>query len=132
MKTRWEEPKILVQQFLPNEYVAACGVIDFKCDAGKANVRYAVVQDGTSVAQGNAQYLEDSNGKLMNGSDAWYTQCGKTYRTESDPYLIKGYHLDNPNTEADENIKVVIWTANGTDTHATKNLFTAEHESSKS
>ena len=25
MKKRWEEPKIMVQKFMPNEYVAACG-----------------------------------------------------------------------------------------------------------
>ena len=25
MKNRWAEPKIMVQKFTPNEYVAACG-----------------------------------------------------------------------------------------------------------
>ena len=25
MKKTWEEPKIMVQKFIPNEYVAACG-----------------------------------------------------------------------------------------------------------
>ena len=38
MKKTWEEPRILVQQFMPNEYVAACGdsgtVYNFVCDAG--------------------------------------------------------------------------------------------------
>lgn len=37
MKKRWEEPRILVQKFMPNEYVAACGdenkVYKFTCDA---------------------------------------------------------------------------------------------------
>ena len=38
MKKTWEEPRILVQQFMPNEYVAACGdknkVYNFVCDSG--------------------------------------------------------------------------------------------------
>ena len=38
MKKMWEEPKILVQKFMPNEYVAACGDTEygnylFECDA---------------------------------------------------------------------------------------------------
>ena len=29
MKKRWEEPKIGVQKFVPNEYVAACGDAEY-------------------------------------------------------------------------------------------------------
>lgn len=28
MKKKWEQPKIWVQNFMPNEYVSACGVLD--------------------------------------------------------------------------------------------------------
>ena len=39
MRKRWEEPMILVQQFVANEYVAACGesgtVYNFECNAGE-------------------------------------------------------------------------------------------------
>ena len=38
MKMRWEEPRIEVQKFMPNEYVAACGdhgvTYKFECNAG--------------------------------------------------------------------------------------------------
>ena len=38
MKKEWVEPRIEVQKFTPNEYVAACGDSGvnylFKCDAG--------------------------------------------------------------------------------------------------
>lgn len=27
MKKKWKEPEILVQKFVPNEYVAACGIL---------------------------------------------------------------------------------------------------------
>lgn len=46
MKKTWEEPKIMVQKFIPNEYVAACGesgvVYNFECNAGEKNKNYAV------------------------------------------------------------------------------------------
>lgn len=28
MKKQWKEPKLVVQQFVPNEYVSACGTLD--------------------------------------------------------------------------------------------------------
>ena len=41
MKKKWIEPQILVQEFVPNEYVAACGdknkVYKFKCTADAGN-----------------------------------------------------------------------------------------------
>lgn len=33
MKKKWEEPKILVQEFMPNEYVAACWGVACSVDA---------------------------------------------------------------------------------------------------
>ena len=27
MKKKWKEPEILVQKFVPNEYVSACGIL---------------------------------------------------------------------------------------------------------
>lgn len=35
MKEKWEEPRILVQQFVPNEYVAACFLL--ACQRGPSN-----------------------------------------------------------------------------------------------
>ena len=28
MKKQWKEPKLVVQHFVPNEYVSACGTLD--------------------------------------------------------------------------------------------------------
>ena len=28
MKKQWKEPKFVVQHFVPNEYVSACGTLD--------------------------------------------------------------------------------------------------------
>lgn len=39
MKRRYERPSAYIEEFTPNEYVAACGdsgtVYKFKCDAGE-------------------------------------------------------------------------------------------------
>ena len=28
MKRKWEEPKVIVQKFTPNEYISSCGVLE--------------------------------------------------------------------------------------------------------
>lgn len=47
MKMRWEEPRIEVQKFIPNEYVAACYY-------GNCNISGSVYMD----SNGNGQYEE--------------------------------------------------------------------------
>ena len=55
MKKRYERPSAYIEEFTPNEYVAACGesgkVYNFQCNAGR-NDRYGTV------------YLE-TNGKAV-------------------------------------------------------------------
>lgn len=146
MKLRWEEPKILVQQFLPNEYVAACGdsgtVYNFECNAGVSGKHYAVVKDGTGTGPNNPKvYLKSSKGIPLNGMDqpgqygqgAYYTSCFVKHEASTESDFITGYHLDDPSTQwTDENISVIIWTAGGTDTHATTNLDMNTWETAKS
>lgn len=122
MKKTWEEPKIMVQKFVANEYVAACGdsgvVYNFECNAGKKWTHYAVKDANGDVATISERY--------MNG-DGWpwgfyYTPCGETHKAASDSGFLKGYHLDNPKTETDENIEVIIWTDYNTNVHCTTQL----------
>lgn len=120
MRKRWEEPMILVQQFVANEYVAACGdsgtVYNFKCNAGEKGKHYAVKD-----AKGNVATI---SGRYMNGHFpfSYYEPCGETHEAESNSGFLTGYHLDDPKTRRDENISVIIWTDNNTDVHCTTNL----------
>lgn len=118
MKKTWEEPKIMVQKFIPNEYVAACGdsgvVYNFECNAGKKNKRYAVKNSNGKVAIISKRY--------MNGLSAYYHPCGVTHKADSNSGFLKGYHLDDPRTSEDENIEVIIWTDHDTDVHCTTQL----------
>lgn len=128
MKKTWEEPRILVQQFMPNEYVAACGdggvVYNFECNAGNENTHYAVKDSNGDVAR--------ISGKYMDGIFSFYTPCGETHQAESDSGFLEGYHLDYPWTSEDENIKVVIWTDNNTNVHCTTKLDMKEWTTAKS
>lgn len=118
MKKTWEEPKILVQKFVANEYVAACGtsgvVYNFECNAGEKHKKYAVKD-----ANGDVAII---SGFYMDGYSDYYYPCGETHQAESDSGFLTGYHLDNPKTWQDENIEVVIWTHNNTDVHCTTQL----------
>lgn len=127
-KQTWEEPQILVQKFMPNEYVAACGdsgvVYNFECNAGNKNERYAVKDSKGHVAR--------ISGRYMDGFKQYFFPCGKTHKAESDSGFLTGYHLDDPWTPEDENIKVIIWTDNYTDVHCTTKLNMNEWTTAKS
>lgn len=53
MKKTWEEPQILVQKFIPNEYVAACGdsgtTYYFECNAGSPYSYQSVYVESNGV-----------------------------------------------------------------------------------
>lgn len=132
MKKRWEEPRILVQKFMPNEYVAACGdsgvVYNFECNAGSKRESYNVYfDDGRPLASSN-------------DNEEWYAQfsgyhpCGATHEAESDSGFYDGYmYLQNWwGNNSGNPIDVVIWTDNGTDVHCTTNLDMDEWTTAKS
>ena len=132
MKKRWEEPRILVQKFMPNEYVAACGdsgvVYNFECNAGSRGDSYNVYfDDGTPFASSN-------------GNEEWYAQftgyhpCGATHEAESDSGFYDGYmyRQDWWGDNTGSPINVVIWTDGGSDVHCTTNLDMDEWTTAKS
>ena len=128
MKKTWEEPKIMVQKFVANEYVAACGasgtVYNFVCDAGEKDTKYAVKDANGKVATISGYY--------MDGKNDWYKPCGETHQAESDSGFLTGFHLDDPKTKKDENIKFIIWTQDNTDVHCTTQLDMNEWTTAKS
>lgn len=128
MKKTWEEPKIMVQKFIPNEYVAACGesgvVYNFECNAGEKYRRYAVKDSNGNIAT--------ISGSYMNGDWNYYHPCGKTHQAESDSGFLTGYHIDDTSTRKDERIEVIIWTDNNTDVHCTTQLDMSKWTTAKS
>lgn len=140
MKKKWIEPQILVQEFVPNEYVAACresGVVyKFDCNAGIKNHKYAVKDANGNVATIAGRYM--NGGKYYGGGffnpkyGKYYHPCGEKHEAEADSGFLRGYHIDDMSTEEDDNISVIIWTNNNTNVHCTTNLNMNEWTTAKS
>lgn len=129
MKKAFDMPKIVVEQFVPNEYVAACGeenkVYKFVCNAGETNGSYRVMTNGANGVADGFPIIggddEELTGGFMFGT--YYHPCGETHEA---PYLdefINGYII--PKDAANVSMyrtPVIIWTNNGTNIHCTTNL----------
>ena len=80
MKKRWEEPRILVQKFMPNEYVAACGdsgvVYNFECNAGNRRNSYNVYfDDGKIVRYDVTPFLEEGIFRKLKDLQVFINAC---------------------------------------------------------
>lgn len=122
MKKAFDMPKIVVEQFVPNEYVAACGdteygVYKFRCDAPAGTLYYY-------DSSGEAHYL---------GS---YRPCGDTHEAEMSSEFPNGFVDRNGNRTEDPDEAVVVWIEplwyGGRDGHATTVLDRASWETAKS
>ena len=126
MKRRYERPSAYIEEFTPNEYVAACGdhgkVYKFECNAGEKNKQYNVYY----FNNGQKKYL--TKGGLFG---SYYHPCKATHEAEEDTGVISGF-IDDQSTWQDEKIPVVIWTDNGRDVHCTTNLNMKEWATAKS
>ena len=129
MKKTWEEPKIMVQKFVANEYVAACGdsgtVYNFVCDAG-GGVWGSVYQE-TNGQSGLQAYGQDSDTRIATYSEilgyplSGYHACGTTHEAEANSGFFDGYYCANGDT--DQPVPVIIWKGeNGDNVHCTTNL----------
>lgn len=137
MGTRmWERPLTTVQNFVANEYVAACGDSGtkylFTCDAGGG-------ESGTV-------YLE-TNGKpgLQTGrggdqSLGGYHACGTQHEADSDDAFLNGYYVTKeyvgnwPWGHYEETTTdVIVWRGpHNNNTHCTTNLDKDSWETAKS
>lgn len=133
MRKKWNEPQIVGQKFLPNEYVAACGesgvVYNFECNAGKRDSDYNVyLADGTPYATSG----KDSGGCKTDYYS--YHPCGEKHKAESDSVFLNGYMYQQGwlGQNSGEKIDVIIWTDNYTDVHCTTELDMKSWETAKS
>lgn len=131
MKGTWEAPRIMVQEFEANEYVAACGdsgtVYKFTCTAGGGEAGDVYADDGTNLTPGLG----------------YYHACGITHEAPVTDDFISGYYIQNGGNDrtgyqtwlgwkAYEKIPVIIWTDGGTNVHCTTSLDKHSWETAKS
>lgn len=114
MRKEWMEPVIEVQEFVANEYVAACGdsgmVYKFKCDAGEGP--YAVYVDTNN--NGKLDLLKD---QLLGD----YQACGATHDASVRDEFLNGFIRKRG--VLDKYTPVVIWRGeDGHNIHCTTEL----------
>lgn len=130
MKAAYESPVILVQAFVPNEYVAACGdsgtVYKFVCDAEGGSGVYQET-NGTPGLQRIGEALIPDRPLALT-----YQHCGETHNAESTDAFVNGYVVVP--FGSDETItNVIIWRGpNGNNVHCTTNLDMSTWETAKS
>ena len=125
MKKQYSSPNLMEEQFAANKYVAACdhstqySNYKFECNAGTTGKQY-YIHDGSRYATINGKYY---------GPWDYYHQhpyvfhpCNETHESPTTDDYLTGYFLDDESTYEIESIPVIIWTAGGTNLHATENL----------
>ena len=79
MKRRYERPSAYIEEFTPNEYVAACGdrgtIYKFKCTAGGGE-RGGVYKE--TNGQAGLQIGRDGDSRISNGETSYHA-CGETH-----------------------------------------------------
>jgi len=127
MKKQYSSPNLMEEQFAANKYVAACdhgtqyGNYKFECNAGDPGHRYWIHQKEKDY-WGHTLYAH-IDGKLFGPEGGYFFHpCNETHESPTTDKYLTGYYLDDMSTSKIESIPVIIWTANGTNLHATKNL----------
>lgn len=129
MSKTWEEPRILVQEFVANEYVAACGeenrVYNFTCDAAAGQLYYYPQGDGTIDGKYNGI-----------GEPEWigsYHPCSATHEASVTDGFYDGFVRHYRSFSSYYDTPVIVWRGSGNNNgHATENLIMNSWTTSKS
>lgn len=127
MKKEWVRPLTIVDQFVPNEYVAACGdknrVYKFKCDAGGGTTGAVYLETNGTEGLQQPSIFEWNPDRYLSR----YYACDAKHEASTKDEFLKGYYVVGSTVTP-----VIVWTDNGTDVHCTTNLKMDEWETTKS
>lgn len=128
----WEKPMVVVDAFVANEFVSACGdkgaIYKFECDA----------------PAGRLYYYENSDGKIDGEHDPYdnsrdylgsYHPCGATHQAPKTDVFYDGFVDRNRNRRQDDGEGVIVWIEYdwlGLNGHATTQLSMNEWQTAKS
>lgn len=131
MKRAYVRPTMVGERFVANEYVAACGDIEygkykFTCDAGGG-----VSGDVYRESNGKPGF-QKCYGLFEYGGDEWlggYHACGTTHEASTTDDFQNGYYIPDGGDAVD----VIIWRGKrGDNIHCTTNLNRDSWETTKS
>ena len=143
MKRRYERPSAYIEEFTPNEYVAACGdsgtIYKFTCTAGDGE-RGGVYKE--TNGQAGLQIGRDGDSRISNGETSYHA-CGETHEASvTDDFIQNCYyipksarkqHLWGTTWDTSKAINVIVWKGpKGDNTHCTTNLNMKEWATAKS
>lgn len=126
MKRRYERPSAYIEEFTPNEYVAACGdenkVYKFTCDAGGGH-------SGSVWLETNGKPgLQILDGKNSDTYLSGYHACGITHEAKTTDDFLDGYYVQDFKVQ-----EVKVWRGSkGDNTHCTTNLDMNTWQTAKS
>lgn len=135
-KQTWEEPQILVQKFIPNEYIAACGdsgkIYKFTCDAGDGEWGSVYRETGLRPGlQTGGRYADEEITSWTSWPRTGYHACMTTHEAESDSEFDHGYYCAGGDTR--NPLQVIIWRGeDGKNVHCTTNLDMDSWETERS
>lgn len=129
-KKEWVRPRAVVEEFIPNEYIAACGdsntVYKFKCTAPGGPLYIFPNNDG------NIDGIHDANDRKELLGIA-YHPCDETHEASTIDAFYDGFVDYNWNGRCNEGEEVVVWRGpNGNNGHAMKQLDWSTVETAKS
>ena len=136
MKKRYERPSAYIEEFTPNEYVAACGdsgtVYKFRCDAGGGHYGDVWLEtNGEAGLQERGRWEGWGKNRKYYPKDQYlsdYEACGITHEANSKDKFLDGYYVTRDNVQ-----KVIVWRGpKGDNTHCTTNLNMKEWATAKS
>lgn len=131
MRKEWVRPLTIVDQFVPNEYVAACGdtnkVYKFTCDAGGGISGKVYLE--TNGKEG-LQRIDWNPDTYLSG----YHACGATHEAATTDEFLNGYYVvEGGWFEEDTVTPVIVWRGpKGDNTHCTTNLDMNSWQTAKS
>lgn len=119
MRKEWMEPVIEVQEFVANEYVAACEsgmVYKFTCDAPRGPLYYYPEGDGKI----NGEYTGHGSAELLG---FLYHPCDAKHEASVTSDFYDGFVDYNYNGRQEPNEGVIVWRGpNNNNGHATIEL----------
>ena len=130
------KPMMDSEIFASNEYCSTCGdsgtTYYFECDAGDWRGGYSVYLNGPD---GEAHTRDDifwCGGYGAVRGNRTYTKCGETHEAEDNNDFYPGYITRKGMFGSTTTQNVIVWTANGTNTHCTTKLDMDTWETAKS
>lgn len=133
-KNEWVQPRTVVQQFVANEYVSACGDTNneyiFQCDAMGGILGAVFYSDGDDNFE--PPLFGNGEDRMMG---LGYQACGEKHITQVGDDFIEGWYVTGWGAITGGSIakKVIIWRgADGNNIHCTTNLDKNSWETAKS